>query len=173
MKILKIIYRMSLSRNKPARFLTYFHFSSFFQFFNFYFFGLFRFFSHPVESLIAFVVGKVPVPPPGEYSVKLSIGDEQILCGRAALDRVGVPDVSLEALFLCLSTDNVVSLFFCLLFEFKVVMFSRFAPLLTEVAEVLQSLLFPLEYQGRVIKNFLIYQSISSYLGFLIIFCNI
>lgn len=51
-------------------------------------------------------------------------------------------------IFQCLSIEKVIDLFLAVLIEWKIILVSKFRPVLMEVAEVLTCLIFPMQYQG-------------------------
>ena len=62
-------------------------------------------------------------------------------------------DLSFQNVFLCLDIDNILTILANLLLERKILFRSRFASLVTDVAECLVALLFPLAWQGSFIPR--------------------
>merc|ERR1712137_922814 len=76
------------------------------------------------------------------------IGDQLIELRRAPINKPPRGDCRFMTLFQCLSTDKVIELFTSFVTEQKIILVSRFSPVLVEVAETLCTLIFPMEYQG-------------------------
>ncbi|KAG5189173.1 hypothetical protein JKP88DRAFT_303023 [Tribonema minus] len=105
----------------------------------------------PIERYISNFVCEVPLPPQGQVHVQYALPDRTLLLKRPPKNRLPLVDFSYRPLFTCLSVDNVIAVFGCLLTEAKVVLCSSHFALLNPVAEALLSLLFPFVWQGAYI----------------------
>lgn len=107
----------------------------------------------PLESFIANFCDEISLPPAGKEIIcwrgftKL----KHIEIARAPPNQLPTLNFSLKPLFGVLSVANLLVVWGILMQEGRVVLLSEHVGLLTPVAEALQSLLFPLQWQGMYI----------------------
>ena len=101
----------------------------------------------PLERFIANFVSEVPLPPPGQWSVRYGLTAHEIwTIQRPPDNELPLADFSFQPLFQTLSIPNVLVVLACLLQETRLVLLSKHYATLTPVAEALLSLLFPLHW---------------------------
>ncbi|ETV98542.1 hypothetical protein, variant [Aphanomyces invadans] len=109
----------------------------------------------PLERYVANFTAEIPVPPPGRVQVQLTLPECTVLVSRPPTNQLPHADVNFRPLFQMLDLNNVLTVFTCLLLEQKarepVALCSKHLSVLTPIAEALQSLLFPLYWQGAYI----------------------
>src|SRR5690606_12671860 len=104
-----------------------------------------------MQRYVANFVQEVPLPPLGQIEVAFALPDRTINITRPPSNQLPMVDFSYRPLFTLLSVDNIITIFGCLLLEWKVALCCSHYSLLTPVAEALVSLLFPLVWQGAYI----------------------
>lgn len=104
----------------------------------------------PLERYIAHFTREIPLPPRGKIEIitKLLPQLPAIKISRPSINDLPLMGFSLQPLFNCLSTGNVMVVFACLLSETRVVLCSKYYTLLTPISEALLGLLFPFVWQG-------------------------
>ncbi|GAB5037240.1 Hypothetical protein NocV09_06800120 [Nannochloropsis oceanica] len=105
----------------------------------------------PIERYIANFFCEVPLPPQGQIEVRFALPDRTLTISRPPKNRLPMAAFSFRPLFTCLSVDNILTVFGCLLTETRICLCSQHHALLTPIAEAFQSLLFPLVWQGAYI----------------------
>jgi pentatricopeptide repeat protein len=114
----------------------------------------------PLERYIANFCAEIPAPPPGSFEVQTTILDSVIKIWSPPHNQP-IPWVSLPFghLFECLDIENIVLVWHCLALERQVLVTSTQMSLLTECAEILLSMLFPMRWSHAyipVLPHFLI-----------------
>jgi len=101
----------------------------------------------PIERYIINICEEIPAPPPGSFEIRLKICSSLIRFWAPPANQP-IPYVSLpfEVLFECLDTSNVMYTWYSLTLERKVLLVSSQYSLLTICAEILCSLLFPMQW---------------------------
>lgn len=101
----------------------------------------------PVERHILNLCSEIPAPPPGAFEVHVSILTSTIKFwappAKLPLAYVALP---FETLFECLEPDNILTVWYALVLEHKVLLVSSQHSILTVCAEILCALLFPLQW---------------------------
>jgi pentatricopeptide repeat protein len=101
----------------------------------------------PIERYIMNLCVEIPAPPPGAFEVQVKILDS-VIRFWAPPAKLPIAYVALHyrTLFDCLDIDNIMHLWYCLIMERKVLLLSNQYSLLTVCAEILCSLLFPMQW---------------------------
>ncbi|KAJ0401914.1 hypothetical protein P43SY_003531 [Pythium insidiosum] len=73
----------------------------------------------PIERYIANFVSEVPLPPPGQIQVQLTLPDRNIVISRPPRNDFPLVDFSFRPLFQALDINNVLQLFTCAVLEYK------------------------------------------------------
>lgn len=106
----------------------------------------------PIERYICNFIDDVPAPPAGRIDVTYYLGEQAISfrCPPANEPNVwsGMP---LFPLFECLSPENILALFTCVLVERQIIFVSSQYSLLTVCAEAITSLLYPITWSHAYI----------------------
>lgn len=101
----------------------------------------------PLERYIQNLCVEIPAPPPGAFEIELNLFRSHIKFwappAKLPVSYVALP---YRVLFECLDLENVMALWYALLTEQKVLLLSSQYSILTVCAEILQSLLFPLQW---------------------------
>ena len=101
----------------------------------------------PIERYIMNLCMEIPAPPPGAFEVQVKILDSVIRFwappAKLPIAYVAIP---YQTLFDCLDINNIMHLWFCLLMERKVLLLSNQYSILAVCAEILCSLLFPMQW---------------------------
>ena len=101
----------------------------------------------PIERYVCNFINEVPMPPAGKVRVLYTIADTELHFQRPPLNEptssIGVP---FERLFGVLSVESILQIFRCILLEQKILFVSSQLSLLTDVAECMMSLLYPLTW---------------------------
>jgi len=97
----------------------------------------------PIERLICNLIHEVPLPPRGRVRVQYSIADQTCELSRAPANQIPFAHVPLDMLFHLLDRHNVLKLVTCVLLEYKILLYSEHAAVLTMVAEAVLALIFP------------------------------
>ncbi|KAG7385512.1 ARS-binding factor 1 [Phytophthora pseudosyringae] len=105
----------------------------------------------PIERYIANFLVEIPLPPPGQIQVQLTLPDRNLIISRPPKNELPLVDFPFRPLFQVLDLNNVLLVFSCVALELKVVLCSKHIGLLTPVAEALLALLLPLSWQGAYI----------------------
>lgn len=107
---------------------------------------------HPfLQSLMSYLVTKIPAPPRGGVSLGFTIADAHLVVALPPPNQFPLLDVPTQLLFLCLDPENIILAFTALLCEYRVVLCSQYSAILTPIAETLKSLLFPMEWASSYI----------------------
>jgi pentatricopeptide repeat protein len=101
----------------------------------------------PIERYVMNLCMEIPAPPPGAFEVQVSILDS-IIRFWAPPAKLPIAYVALpyQTLFDCLDVENVIHLWYCLAMERKILLISSQYSILTVCAEILCSLLFPMQW---------------------------
>ena len=101
----------------------------------------------PIERYIMNLCMEIPAPPPGAFEVQVKILDS-VIRFWAPPAKLPIAYVALpyQILFDCLDVENIMHLWYCLAMERKVLLLSNQYSILTVCAEVLCSLLFPMQW---------------------------
>ena len=101
----------------------------------------------PIERYVMNLCMEIPAPPPGAFEVQVNILDS-IIRFWAPPAKLPIAYVALpyHTLFECLDVENILHLWYCLSLERKVLLISSQYSLLTVCAEILCSLLFPMQW---------------------------
>ena len=110
--------------------------------------------SVPIERYIVNFMKEVPLPPKGITEICYSLPGYQYRISRPPKNKMPAVDFSYRPLFATLSEHTIMTIFFLLCLEEKVVITSTIKALLTPTLEALLSFLFPLVWQ--VIINIII-----------------
>lgn len=102
----------------------------------------------PLERYIANLVNDVPLPPQGLTEVVFNLVDAVFQIRRPPPNQLPMVDFSYRPLFLLISTDNILSIFRCILNEYSLCFYSSNVALLTPIQEAFMTLLFPFVWQG-------------------------
>eukprot|EP00743_Colponemidia_sp_Colp-15_P005741 GILK01006171.1.p1 GENE.GILK01006171.1~~GILK01006171.1.p1 ORF type:complete len:1268 (-),score=219.43 GILK01006171.1:106-3909(-) len=98
----------------------------------------------PIERYICNFMNEVPLPDQGHACVQYDIGHSVIAFWRPPPNSPSFVDsCCFEPLFRCLSLENVVELWQCVLMERKIIFISSHYALLTAVAEAVLAVIFP------------------------------
>lgn len=101
----------------------------------------------PLERYIQNLCVEIPAPPPGAFEIELKVFRSQIkFWAPPAKLPVAYVALPYHVLFECLDLNNVMVVWYALLTEQKVVLLSSQYSILTVCAEILQSLMFPLQW---------------------------
>eukprot|EP00127_Corallochytrium_limacisporum_P005864 Clim_evm9s214 gene=Clim_evmTU9s214 len=103
----------------------------------------------PIERFIVNLTMEVPSPPPGKYEVRVILDDIHMHIHRPPINRYYpmVTNFSYDPLFRCLDLDNVILVFNAVAQERKVILLSAQLSLLNHMALILQSIIYPMEWQ--------------------------
>lgn len=101
----------------------------------------------PIERYILNLCREIPAPPPGAFEIQVPIMTSTIRFW-APPAKLPIPYVALpyQTLFDCLDVDNVLKVWYSLVLERSVVLVSSQYSILTVCAEILCSLLFPMQW---------------------------
>lgn len=101
----------------------------------------------PIERYILNVCEEIPPPPPGSFKLQLKILNSTIQMWAPPANQP-IPYVSLPfgRLFECLEIHNIIYIWYALTLERKILLVSSQSSLLTVCAEILCSLLFPMQW---------------------------
>lgn len=105
----------------------------------------------PIERYIANFLAEIPLPPPGQIQVQLTLPDRNLIISRPPKNDLPLVDFPFRPLFQVLDLNNVLLVFSCIALELKVVLCSKHVGLLTPVAEALMAMLLPFSWQGAYI----------------------
>ncbi|KAF1783768.1 uDENN domain [Phytophthora cactorum] len=105
----------------------------------------------PIERYIANFLVEIPLPPPGQIQVQLTLPDRNLIISRPPKNELPLADFPFRPLFQVLDLNNVLLVFSCVALELKVVLCSKHIGLLTPVAETLLAILLPFLWQGAYI----------------------
>ncbi|KAI9980128.1 hypothetical protein PInf_026795 [Phytophthora infestans] len=105
----------------------------------------------PIERYIANFLVEIPLPPPGQIQVQLTLPDRNLVISRPPKNDLPLADFPFRPLFQVLDINNVLLVFSCVALELKVVLCSKHIGLLTPVAEALLATLLPFSWQGAYI----------------------
>lgn len=101
----------------------------------------------PIERYIVNICDETPAPPPGTFEIQLEVLNSKIAFWSPPANQ---PDayvaLPFHVLFECLDINNVIFVWYALTLERKVLLVSSQLSLLTLCAEILCSLLFPMEW---------------------------
>lgn len=101
----------------------------------------------PLERYIVNICCEIPAPPPGAYEVQLSILNSKIrFWAPPAKLPLAYVALHYSILFECLDIPNILSLWKALVLERKILLVSSQHSILTVCAEILCSLLFPMQW---------------------------
>uniref|UniRef100_A0A669DNL7 DENN domain containing 5B n=1 Tax=Oreochromis niloticus TaxID=8128 RepID=A0A669DNL7_ORENI len=100
----------------------------------------------PLESYIHNILYEVPLPPPGR-SLRFHGVQGPILCQRPGPGELPLGEYPLGDAFSLLGVDNMVKLLTCALLETQVLLYSSDYQRLMTVAEGINTLLFPFQWQ--------------------------
>ena len=101
----------------------------------------------PIERHILNLCEEIPAPPPGAFEIQVPILTSTIRFW-APPAKLPIPYVALpyQTLFDCLDVDNVLTVWYALVLERSVLLLSSQYSILTVCAEILTSLLFPMQW---------------------------
>mmetsp|Transcript_7438 Transcript_7438/g.11316 ORF Transcript_7438/g.11316 Transcript_7438/m.11316 type:complete len:1413 (-) Transcript_7438:54-4292(-) len=103
--------------------------------------------SCPIERYVLNICEEVPAPPPGMFEIRLQILNSTIrFWAPPAKQPIPYVSIPFNVLFECLDLNNVLFVWYALTLEHKVLLVSSQNSLLTLCAEILLSLLFPMEW---------------------------
>ncbi|KUF86698.1 DENN domain-containing protein 5B [Phytophthora nicotianae] len=105
----------------------------------------------PIERYIANFLVEIPLPPPGQIQVQLTLPDRNLIISRPPKNELPLVDFPFRPLFQVLDMNNVLLVFSCVALELKVVLCSKHIGLLTPVGEALLAILLPFSWQGAYI----------------------
>ncbi|KAE9028424.1 hypothetical protein PR003_g12418 [Phytophthora rubi] len=105
----------------------------------------------PIERYIANFLVEIPLPPPGQIQVQLTLPDRNLIISRPPKNEFPLIDFPFRPLFQVLDLNNVLLVFTCVALELKVVLCSKHIGSLTPVAEALLAILLPFSWQGAYI----------------------
>ena len=101
----------------------------------------------PIERYIMNICREVPAPPPGAFEVRMTILDSAIgFWSPPANQPIAYVALPFEVLFQCLELENLLYVWYALTMERQILLVSSQASLLTVCAEILCSLLFPMQW---------------------------
>jgi len=101
----------------------------------------------PLERYILNICKEIPAPPPGSFEIRLKICTSTIrFWAPPANQPITYVSLPFEILFECLDTNNILYVWYALNLEQKVLLVSSQYSLLTLCAEILCSLLFPMQW---------------------------
>jgi len=114
----------------------------------------------PLERYIANFCAEIPAPPPGSFEVQTTILDSVIRIWSPPHNQpIAWVSLPFSHLFECLDIENIVLVWHCLALERQVLLTTTQMSLLTECAEILLSMLFPMRWSHAyipVLPHFLI-----------------
>lgn len=109
----------------------------------------------PLEHIVAHLVRRVPAPVRGGAPLSIRVNPSlppiEIKLGREPPDAELPPlgaSASIRSLFACLEPQDAVLAFTAALLERRILLVSKRAALVSDVAEALRALLFPLRWEG-------------------------
>lgn len=101
----------------------------------------------PLERYIQNLCIEIPAPPPGAFEIEIKVFRSHIkFWAPPAKLPVAYVALPYHVLFECLDLENIMVLWYALLTEQKVLLISSQYSILTVCAEILQSLMFPLQW---------------------------
>eukprot|EP00761_Pharyngomonas_kirbyi_P001479 gb/GECH01001483.1/.p1 GENE.gb/GECH01001483.1/~~gb/GECH01001483.1/.p1 ORF type:complete len:929 (+),score=128.64 gb/GECH01001483.1/:1-2787(+) len=100
----------------------------------------------PIERYICNFVDEIPLPPRGRVRVQATVGENMLDITRPPPNQLPMCDVPIEHLFLCLSVENVLTVFNAVLQERQIVLQSEHLSLLSTVSHAIVALMFPLHW---------------------------
>lgn len=101
----------------------------------------------PIERYIVNICDETPAPPPGSFEIRLKIlNSELAFWAPPANQPVAYVALPFNVLFECLDLSNIIFVWYALTLERKILLLSSHCSLLTICAEILCSLLFPMEW---------------------------
>jgi len=108
----------------------------------------------PLERYILNICKEVPAPPPGAFEVRMDILDSAIrFWAPPANQPIAYVALPFEILFECLDISNVLFVWYSLTLERNVLLVSSQCSILTVCAEILCSLLFPMQWSHLYIPT--------------------
>lgn len=101
----------------------------------------------PIERYIVNICDETPAPPPGIFEIQLELLNSKIaFWSPPANQPIAYVALPFNVLFECLDLNNIIFVWYALTLERKVLLVSSQISLLTLCAEILCSLLFPMEW---------------------------
>lgn len=108
----------------------------------------------PLERYILNICREVPAPPPGAFEVRMDILNSAIrFWAPPANQPIAYVALPFETLFECLDISNVLFVWYSLTLERKILLVSSQCSVLTVCAEILCSLLFPMQWSHLYIPT--------------------
>jgi len=106
----------------------------------------------PIERYVLNICSEIPAPPAGAFELHVSILNSAIRFWSPPADQpIAYVALPFHVLFECLDLSNIIFLWYSLALERKVLLVSSQGSLLTVVAEILLSLLFPMSWSQAYI----------------------
>ena len=123
----------------------------------------------PIEKLIQSLVIEVPMPPRGIVAIDYSLLNVKINLKNSKLNEVSYKNYDMRVMFKLFNSDKVIEIYKSLLYENKIIFFSKNANYLTNCILTLLSLLYPFKYPFQVATpvpkaNYNIIESISPFI---------
>ena len=106
----------------------------------------------PIERYVLNICAEIPAPPAGAFELQVSILNSTIRFWSPPADQpIAYVALPFHLLFECLDIENIIFVWYALALERRVLLVSTQASLLTVVAEILLSLLFPMSWSQAYI----------------------
>lgn len=106
----------------------------------------------PLERYVVNFCAEIPAPPPGSFQVQTQILDSSIQIWSPPHNQpLAYVSLPYAHLFECLDVENIILVWHCLALERQVLLTSTQLSLLTECAEILLSMLFPMRWSHAYI----------------------
>ena len=106
----------------------------------------------PLERYVLNICSEIPAPPAGAFELQMSILNSAIRFWSPPADQpIAYVALPFHVLFECLHIENIIFVWYSLALERKVLLISSQGSLLTVVAEILLSLLFPMSWSQAYI----------------------
>ncbi|CAM9302288.1 unnamed protein product, partial [Phaeothamnion confervicola] len=120
----------------------------------------------PLEKVISHLLLAMPVPEPGGSRMVLKLSDNlnDITFQLPSIQDLPLLDLSFQELFASLSVSNILNVLALLLSEGKILLISKRASLVTQAAESLLALLFPLMWENCYVPR--LTEPLLDYLSF-------
>ncbi|KAL9650377.1 hypothetical protein ABK040_016444 [Willaertia magna] len=100
----------------------------------------------PLERYISNFLTEIPLPPQGQIQVHYGLGEKEVHIARPAPNELPMAEMDFELLFNTLDIDNILILMDLVLLEKQILFFSEKASVLTQIAEIITSLIFPFKW---------------------------
>ena len=123
----------------------------------------------PIEKIILSLLIEVPKPPRGLYKIQYKLLNEQIDLSQNELNKIAKVNHNMKRVFTNFESKEIIEIYKHVLFESKIIFFSKDSNALCEIILTFLSLIFPLKYPFQVAtnvpkNNYNLIESISPYI---------